>query len=498
MTSLRKSIVARFVLVYFLSFSVITAFQTIASKAHKCSHDHVCNHDHLSTKGLVGFEYDRVLNFSKIISEKQVDAIAALIPNHGREYRLRTVVLDAGHGGKDAGCSGKDSKEKNLTLEYVLSLGSMIEDKYPDIHVVYTRKKDEFVELYERANIANKSKADLFISIHCNWNPNASPYGTETYVLGLHRAKDNLDVAKRENSSIFLENNYEKNYDGFDPNSPEGNILLSMSQNAHLGQSISLAEKIEREFATKSQRKSRGVRQAGFLVLRATSMPAILVETGFLSNPNEEDYMTCAKGKKEIVQNIFTGFEKYKAAVEFSAGEPLVEIKTKKVTPEPVQEKPEVISTIASDDDDKINTEEIAAKVKAADEKKNTKNRRNSVIDEDEKEEDGSNNNRISEKSNNSDVDKADDKIEICVQLQVSKNVLDMSDEKWSAFENVIARSESNMLKYQVVCRNMPEASKIKGNARANGFPEAFICAYRGGTRIGLEELSEEGKMGSR
>jgi N-acetylmuramoyl-L-alanine amidase len=184
----------------------------------------------------------------------------------------------------------------------VLNLGAMIESAYPDIQVVYTRKTDVFIELHERANIANHAKADLFISIHCNWNPNTSPYGTETYVLGLHRAKDNLEVAKRENSSIFLENNYEKNYAGFDPNSPEGNILMTMSQNAHLTQSISIAEKIEKEFEHKSNRKSRGVRQAGFLVLRATSMPAVLIETGFLSNTKEEDYMTSAKGKKKSLK----------------------------------------------------------------------------------------------------------------------------------------------------------------------------------------------------
>ena len=497
MTSLRKSIDAGFVLVYIFTFCLFSSTDLKASEPHKCSNHTTCNHGHLSTKGLAGFEYGGVLNFSKIISETEIASLVRLIPSNGREYRLRTVVLDAGHGGKDAGCSGKDSKEKNLTLEYVLALGNMIETKYPGIHVVYTRQKDEFVELYERANIANKSKADLFISIHCNWNPNASPYGTETYVLGLHRAKDNLEVAKRENSSIFLENNYEKNYDGFDPNSPEGNILLSMCQNAHLSQSISLAEKIEKEFAVKSQRKSRGVRQAGFLVLRATSMPAILVETGFLSNSNEEDYMTCTKGKKEIVQNIFTGFEKYKSAVEFSSGEPLANVKTKKVIPEPIQEKEEVITTIASDDDGKLDTEEVVAKVKEEDNRRKSAVTRPGIIDEDEQDEPDVKNNRITSNPK-VDHDVADDKIEICVQLQVSKNVLDMSEDKWSEFQNVIARSESNMLKYQVVCRNMPEAAKIKTSARNNGFPEAFICAYRGGTRISLEELSDDGKMGSR
>ncbi len=436
-----------------------------------------------------------VLNFSKIIKSDDLKSIVDNIPQHGREYRLRTIVLDAGHGGKDAGCSGKDSKEKNLTLEYVLSLGAMISEKYPDIHVVYTRKSDEFVELYERANIANKNKADLFISIHCNWNPNSTPYGTETYVLGLHRAKDNLEVAKRENSSIFLENNYEKNYDGFDPNSPEGNILLSMCQNAHLSQSISLAEKIEKEFAVKSQRKSRGVRQAGFLVLRATSMPAILVETGFLSNGPEEDYMTGTKGKKQIVQNIFSGFEKYKAAVEFSADDPLAVINTNKTAPEMETDKEiEQQVAIAQTNPAKALEKKQLSIVKEnnpvekSPEFKNVQLSGNSKIKKSDPE---------MQKSQNTS-EHNDGLVEICVQLQVSKNVLDMTEPRWSPFKNIIARSESDLLKYQVVCNSMAEAAKVKSHARQVGFPDAFICAYKSGNRISLDDLNAEGKIGSR
>ena len=473
MTSLRNSINTGFVIVSVLTFSFIFADKSFATDIKECSHTNNCKHDHIVTKGLTGYEVGRVLNFSKIINEGVLNSIMKEVPQNGREYRLRTIVLDAGHGGKDGGCSGTDSKEKNLTLEYVLNLGEMISAKYPDINVVYTRKKDEFIELYERANIANKNKADLFISIHCNWNPNTSPYGTETYVLGLHRAKDNLEVAKRENSSIYLENNYEKNYDGFDPNSPEGNILFSMCQNAHLDQSISLAEKIEKEFAVKSQRKSRGVRQAGFLVLRATSMPAILVETGFLSNKGEEDYMTSSKGKKEIVQNIFHGFEKYKASIEFSAEGPLATIKTAKSKPQSdakdFEDEPEIVAQIVKDiepvDRQKVQVKEPTKKVTPM---------------------------------KAEDFTTGKNGVEICVQLIVTKNIIDMSASKWSEFKNIIARNESDLLKYQVICSSLDEAGEVKTQAREIGFPEAFICAYRNGERISLEDLNEEGKMGSR
>jgi len=399
-----------------------------------------------------------MLNFSKNISSENVKTIIGLMPPNHRQYKIRTVVLDAGHGGKDSGCLGKDSQEKNLTLEYVLSLGAMIESKYPDIQVIYTRKTDEFIELHERANIANRAKADLFISIHCNWNPNTSPYGTETYVLGLHRAKDNLEVAKRENSSIFLESNYEKNYEGFDPNSPEGNILISMSQNAHLTQSISLAEKIEKEFANKSNRKSRGVRQAGFLVLRATSMPAILVETGFLSNVKEEDYMTSKKGKKEIVENIFHGFEKYKSTVEFVY--------------------PEDEAAIASAQTEKDNSHKKASEANGS--LKNPDVNSLSIL-----------RSLVTPENNSSGL------VEICVQLEVTKSVQDLGQKKWEPFNKIIARSENNLLKYQVVCSTMEEARTVKSVAKENGFPQAFICAYRDGERVSLEEVNEN-KIGLR
>jgi N-acetylmuramoyl-L-alanine amidase len=196
-------------------------------------------------------------------------------------YVLKTVVIDAGHGGHDHGCSGSSNKEKTVALNLALKLGALIEKNYPDVKVVYTRKTDVFVELYERAAIANRNNADLFICIHCNANPSSSPSGTETYVMGLHKTEANLNVAKRENDVILMEDDYSQHYDGFDPNNPASHIIFSLNQHAFMEQSILFASSVEKYFKTNSNRSSRGVKQAGFLVLWKTAMPSVLIETGF-------------------------------------------------------------------------------------------------------------------------------------------------------------------------------------------------------------------------
>ncbi|UKJ05969.1 N-acetylmuramoyl-L-alanine amidase family protein [Solitalea lacus] len=233
-------------------------------------------------------------------------------------YKFKTVVIDAGHGGKDIGANRGWAVEKNISLSIALKLGDQIREAFPDVKVVFTRKDDTFVELDERASIANKNKADLFISIHCNSNNSSSPYGTETYVLGLHRTKDNLEVAKRENSVILLEDNYKKKYEGFDPNSPESYIIFSLYQNKNLDKSLSIAAKIEDEFSENDNRYSRGVKQAGFVVLVRTNMPSILVETGFVSNREEGKYLASTDGQEEVASSIFRAFKSYKKELEIA------------------------------------------------------------------------------------------------------------------------------------------------------------------------------------
>ncbi|MGH1337675.1 MAG: N-acetylmuramoyl-L-alanine amidase family protein [Aureispira sp.] len=224
-----------------------------------------------------------------------------------------TIVLDAGHGGKDSGAQGQYVQEKDIALQLTLQLGYYLEHYLPQVQVLYTRKSDVFIPLHERVQVANANQADVFFSIHCNSleRRNKDVQGTETFVMGLHRAEDNLLVAKRENKAILLETNYNNHYAGYDPHSSEGHIMLSMYQNAHLTQSLALAGQIEQQFANTIQRRSRGVKQAGFLVLRETTMPAVLVETGFLSNNQEEYYLSSQKGQAYIASAMFRALQSY-------------------------------------------------------------------------------------------------------------------------------------------------------------------------------------------
>jgi N-acetylmuramoyl-L-alanine amidase len=230
--------------------------------------------------------------------------------------KLNIVVIDAGHGGHDPGAVGAKSQEKDIVLTLALKLGKMIESNFSDVKVIYTRKTDEFIELYRRAQIANEIHADLFISLHVNAVENKAVSGFSTFVMGLHKSQANLEVAKKENAAILLEDNYKTSYDGFDPNSPEANIIFSLYQNAYLEQSLDLSAKIQKQFMKRIVAKDRGVEQAGFLVLYKTAMPAILVESGFISNPNEEEYLNSEKGKNNIVLSIFEAFKEYKYKIE--------------------------------------------------------------------------------------------------------------------------------------------------------------------------------------
>lgn len=224
-----------------------------------------------------------------------------------------TLVLDAGHGGKDPGALGKVGKEKNINLAVTKAVGKLVEDNLKDVKVVYTRKTDVFVELNERAAIANRAKADLFVSIHTNALPGrAQGRGSETYTLGMHRAADNLAVAKRENSAIMLEKDYENRYEGFDPKSSESYIIFEFMQDKNMERSVKLATLIQQQFRS-AGRVDKGVHQAGFLVLRATSMPSCLVELGYITTSTEESYLTSDRGVNELAKSIYEAIKKYKA-----------------------------------------------------------------------------------------------------------------------------------------------------------------------------------------
>ncbi|MDR2139813.1 MAG: N-acetylmuramoyl-L-alanine amidase [Tannerella sp.] len=232
-----------------------------------------------------------------------------------------TVVIDAGHGGKDPGSTGSRVKEKTINLAVALKLGALIQSAHKDVEVIYTRKTDRFVELNERAAIANRNKADLFISIHANAMKKGyqKVRGTETYTLGLAQTEENLNVAMLENSVILMEDNYMQRYGGFDPHSSESYIIFEFVQNRHLAQSISFASEIQKAFSS-AKRVNRGVRQAGFLVLRATNMPSVLVELGFISNPNEERFMYSSDGQNQLARAISNAFTRYKKEQDLKKG----------------------------------------------------------------------------------------------------------------------------------------------------------------------------------
>ena len=221
-----------------------------------------------------------------------------------------TVVIDAGHGGKDPGNTGNGFIEKDIALKISTNLGMLLEKR--GVNVIYTRKKDVFIGLFERANIANQSDAQLFISIHCDAFRTSQPYGAGTFVLGLHANERNFEIAKKENSVIFYEDDYENTYDGFDPNNPESVIGLTLMQEEYLDQSIIAASYIQNSFVNSLKRKNRDVKQAGFAVLRYTYMPSVLVETGFLTNKNEGLYLNSSKGQTEIANAISLAVLKYR------------------------------------------------------------------------------------------------------------------------------------------------------------------------------------------
>ena len=233
----------------------------------------------------------------------------------GKGFFINTVVIDAGHGGKDPGAVSGKVQEKDITLAIAKKLGSKIKKEYPNVNVIYTRETDVFVELHKRASIANTNHADLFISIHCNAADNTEASGTETFVMGLNKSKDNLDIVKKENEAILYEENYEDNYEGYDPNSAENDIIFSLYQNVHLDQSLNLSSKIQSRYVA-SNRKNRGVKQAPFLVLYKGAMPSILTEIGFISNASDRAYINSNKGQEEISENLFKAFADYKKDVE--------------------------------------------------------------------------------------------------------------------------------------------------------------------------------------
>ena len=447
------------------------------------------------------------------------------------EYQVKTVVLDAGHGGKDPGCVGKKTTEKEVALDVVLKVGQMIKNSYPDVKVIYTRDTDEFIPLHERSAIANRHRADLFISVHCNGTDKKSVSGSETFVLGLHRVAHNLEVAKRENAAILKEENYKENYDGFDPNSDESHIALSMYQTAYLDQSIALATLIEGEFVDHAGRTSRGVKQAGFMVLKNATMPSVLVEAGFLTNAKEENFLVTENGKMRTATSIFNAFSKYKYDIESYAQQqqpaaksetsvaqvsaphpaevttpPSVEQHADATRPQTKQHS-QVVTATPSDRVAHSTRTEVRAKpahtavttTRPTMESTRSETTSTHKIQPQHNTTTSEATNRYRAQQRQSSATSrpvttsvsSDVKVEYVVQVAAGAHKLKPTGSKWQKLEDVLIRYENGMYKYQVGgLHTFQSANQKKMYLKQLGFNDCFIAAYKDGKPVKLTEVA--------
>lgn len=447
---------------------------------------------------------------------------------------ITKVVIDAGHGGKDPGTIGKKSQEKNVALQIALKLSEEIRAKCKGVTVICTRTTDEFIELHERAEIANRSKADLFISIHCNANPKHTFLGAETYVMGLHRTEANLEIAKKENAAILMEPDYSTNYNGFDPNSDESYITFTLFQNAYLEQSTRFASFVQDEMKDRVGMNDRGVRQAGFLVLYKTTMPSVLIETGFLSNPEEEKFLMSEKGQQYIAAAICRAFCKFKAKLEGN-GRELASNNEKKVpatsaalntigspkTTSAEEKKPKEavpVSNTAKSDEKPVEPpvhKETSVKpkekpqdtplykdtsVKPKDKpqeilptaKKDTTAHKVNLTSNVVKHE-TANGARLKEPVKSGEVKPSPAKplsdVVFRVQFATSPKELSVHSKKFEGLPDVWKYEHQGLYKYTIGKESTPEAlSGLLAKAKEKGFKDAFIVAFHGTERITVAE----------
>ena len=343
-----------------------------------------------------------------------------------------TLVIDAGHGGHDAGALGTFSKEKNINLNVALAFGRLVENNCPGVNVIYTRKTDVFIPLHQRADIANRNKADLFISIHTNALPKgAKAMGLETYTLGMHRASDNFDVAKRENSVILIEKDYKQHYEGFDPSSSESYIMFEFLQDKNMAQSVELAKMVQKRTCAAAARPNKGVKQAGFLVLRETSMPSCLIELGFISTPSEEQFLNSDEGIANMGRGIYQAFCDYLAKYDKSFTVPF---------------NPEVSET-KEDNKEQPQPEEVK-----------------------------------------------DEAPVFKVQILTSNVKLKSGSRQLKGRDDADFYKDGNIYKYTVgASTNYNEIYRLRKQL-LDQFPEAFIIAFKGGQRMDVQKAIEEFK----
>lgn len=400
----------------------------------------------------------------------------SLFATGGGEKKRFTLVIDAGHGGHDAGACGKYGKEKNINLNVALAFGKLVENNCPDVKVVYTRKKDVFIPLQRRADIANSNKADLFISIHTNALPGGKiAYGSETYTLGIARAAANLEVAKRENSVITYESDYKTTYEGFDPSKAESYVIFEFMQDRYMKQSVELARQIQKNYAA-AGRQNKGVHQAGFLVLRNTTMPAVLTVLGFISTPQEESYLTSDRGVRELSSSIYNGFIAYRKQHDKAAA-PVVPLpaEPKDDTPAPAKETPKpaelpVQPVPAQPDNKPAETPDATAP--------SEKSKGVLHTPDTSKEQAG----EVSAPSE----PVAENRPVFKVQILVSNTKLPASSPRFKKQSPIDCYRDGNLYKY--TCGNSSSYAEMRSKQKklATLFPGCFIVAFLNGERIDL------------
>jgi len=343
---------------------------------------------------------------------------------------IRTVVIDAGHGGKDPGAVGKKGMEKDIALSIALKVGAYIEENIPDVKVIYTRKTDVFIELHERARIANDAEADLFVSIHVNALHKPEIHGTLTLVLGQHREDENFDVAVRENSVIKLEDDWETVYEGFDPTSAESYIMFKLMQKTYWNQSIQFGNYVQDQFRERASRKDLGVREQGLLVLAQTSMPGVLVETGFISNAEEEKYLLTQYGQEIIASAIYRGFKSYKEEIDRKSN----------LTVVVGNEAAAVAETVPEINTDPLQSEQII----------------------------------------------------FSIQLASSKNKIATDPSSFKGYEQVMVIQDGRWFKYLFGVESSYHNALERCKAVKSDYPDAFVVASKGGKIIPLNDALEE------
>ncbi len=367
------------------------------------------------------------------------------------------VVIDPGHGGHDPGAVGKTAKEKDINLNVSLKLGKLIQDKNPDVEVIYTRNKDVFVPLMKRAEIANRAKADLFISIHTNSVAGSkSVKGASTWTLGLAKSEANLEVAKRENSVILYEDDYKTRYAGFDPNSSESYIIFEFIQDKNMAQSVGFASMVQNEFKTRCKRIDKGVHQAGFLVLKETAMPSILIELGFISTQEEERYLNSHTGQQNMANGIYKAFIEYKNAHELRIAQ------NKKETTKTVQQS-KTNAVVAS--------KNRTTPPKVQKETPKTANKSTTTV--------------------NNKIENQDNPI-FKIQIMTSSTPLKENDRRFKGLKNVEYYFENGLYKYTFgATSNYNEIKKIRSQI-VSKFSDAFIIAFKNKEKINVNQAIDE------